>query len=88
MTQAQRAIGDRDLDQAFPATTSHHYDAGGHVAALQANLARQLRDYDSVGLATPLGTVERLTQFCSRTGGYAMLAMGYVLTGILIVNWL
>ncbi len=86
MTQAQRATGDRD--PAVRATTSHHYDAGGHVAALQANLARQLRDYDSAGMATPVGAVERLTQFCSRTGGYAMLAMGYVVTGVLIANWL
>ena len=88
MTQAQRATGDRDLDPEVRATTSHHYDAGGHVAALQANLARQLRDFDSAGLASPLGPVERLTRFCSRTGGYAMLAMGYVVTGIFIANWL
>lgn len=88
MTQAQRSTGDRDLDSAPRPTPDYHYDAGGHVAMLQANLARQLQEYESPGLAAAIGPVERFTRFCSRAGGYAMLAMGYAIVGILIVNWL
>jgi hypothetical protein len=88
MTQVQRTTGERDLDTAPQPAPSYHYDAGGHVAMLQAKLDLQLRDYDSAGVATAMGSVERLTQFCSRTGGYAMLAMGYVIVGIVIAKWL
>ena len=88
MTQAQRTTGERDLNPAPRPAPSYHYDAGGQVAILQAKLDRQLREYDSAGVATAMGPVERLTQFCSRTGGYAMLAMGYAIVGIVIAKWL
>jgi hypothetical protein len=88
MTQVQRTTGERDLDPAPRPAPSYHYDAGGHVAMLQAKLDRQLREYDSAGFATAMGPVERLIQFCSRTGGYAMLVVGYAVVGMLIAKWL
>ncbi len=88
MTQAQRTPVERDPEASLRTPTSRHFDAGGHVAVLQANLARQLRDFDSLGPVAAISPVERLTQFCSRTGGFAMLATGYVVAGILIANWL
>jgi hypothetical protein len=88
MSNAQRSAVERTVDPAARAAARPHYDAGGQIAALQANLARQLREQDAATLAAPVGTIERWAQALSRTGGYAALALGYAVTGVAIVRFL
>lgn len=88
MIHAQRVAGESGFDPALLTAPRHHYDAGGQVAMLQANLERQLREYDSAGAVVAIGPFERLIQFFSRSWGYAMLATGYAIVGVLVANWL
>jgi hypothetical protein len=72
----------------------NRYDAGGHVARLQADLARQLADRrlaDHAALERPVVThspAERLVRFCSVAGGYGALAAGYVGIAVAIAHWM
>lgn len=88
MAQPQRS----DVDQRGPAlpqraVEDRHYDAGGHIAQLQAELAQRLaaggvdqRTRD----ATPSG--ERAVRFASVTGGYLALLAGYAVAALLILQ--
>lgn len=89
MSQAQRTAVERTVDPAVRAASPSHYDAGGQIAALQANLARRLLEQDATGLVVaPVGPAERLTRMLSRSGGFAALALGYAATGVVILRWL
>ena len=88
MSQVQRTTGEPGVDPALQRETRRQYEAGGHVAVLQANLARQLHEQNSAGVAAVVSPVERLTQSCSRNGGYALLGVGYAITGVMILRWL
>ena len=88
MSHAQRTAVERTVDPAVRTAPRPHYDAGGQIAALQANLARQLLEQDVASRAAPVGPAERLTRMLSRQGGFAALALGYAATGVAILRWL
>lgn len=88
MSHAQRTAVEHTVDPAVRTASRSYYDAGGRIAELQANLARQLLDQDAVRTASNIGPTERLTRMLSRSGGYAALALGYAATGVAILRWL
>lgn len=88
MSQAQRTTREFGIQSALQPGTHHQYEAGGHIAAVQANLARQLHEHDTASGFTPMSPAERLTQSCSRTGGYGLLGLGYTITSVMILRWL
>lgn len=55
----------------------HAYDAGGHIAQLQADLARRLAGGGADELRPAEPPAERIIRFLSVAGGYLALSAGY-----------
>lgn len=87
MSQVQRTNGEYGLEPPQQSAARYQYDAGGHIAALQSKLARQL-ERDAADTMLAMGPVEKLTQLCSRVCGYTMLGVGYALTSVIILRYL
>lgn len=73
----------------YPAGDARRYDAGGHIAELQADLARRLGSDGAAAdpAAVAITSAERLVRFCSVAGGYAALLAGYAAVGLAIAYW-
>jgi hypothetical protein len=64
------------------------YEAGGHVAQLQADLARRLASEAlAPGSALVASPTERAVRLLSVAGGYAALLAGYVAVAAAIAYW-
>lgn len=94
MALAQRNDIDA-VDHSAPARVAadHRYEAGGHVAWLQAELARQLTGPDGAhpagasAPALPVSPADRAIRLLSTAGGYAALLAGYAAVAMAIVRW-
>lgn len=71
------------------ADADYRYDAGGHIAQLQADLAQRLMDQGAGRESSPADQpAERIIRYISVGGGYFALFAGYAAAALVIAYWI